>query len=83
MKAVFSQFAFKQFSKLEKEAQKRIAEKLEFYLSQKDPLKFSEKLSDSKFGDRRFRIGNHRILFDVDGSNINILKIGDRKDIYK
>jgi len=83
MKLFFSGSAFRQLSKLEKKTQQRIIEKLDFYLSQKDPLKFAEKLVDSRFGEWRFRIGEYRVIFDTDKDRLIILKIGHREDIYK
>jgi len=83
MKVIFSESAFRQLSKLEKSIQERISEKLDFYLSQHNPLEFSEKLTDSKFGQWRYRVGDYRILFDINSDKIVILKIGHRKNIYK
>ena len=83
MKLVFTRSAFRQFQKLERSVQKRIDGKLRFYISQQNPLKFAESLQDSKFGNFRFRIGDYRIIFDVEGNKIIILKVGHRKDIYK
>jgi len=31
----------------------------------------------------RLRIGNYRVLFEIENNNINILKIAHRKNIYK
>lgn len=83
MKIIFSESAFRQLSKLEKSIQKRIIDKLDFYASQNNPLEFSEKLTESKFGQWRYRIGDYRILFDVNIGRIVILKIGHRKNIYE
>lgn len=82
MKLVFSSAAFRQLSKLERSAQKRIIEKLSHYLSQQNPLAFAEKITDPQYGEWRFRIGDYRVLFDVSGGTINVLQIGHRKDIY-
>ena len=83
MKLIFSEIAFKQLSKLAPDIQNRINGKLDFYLAQKDPLYFAEKLNDYEFGEWRFRIGDYRAIFDVDGEKIILLKVGHRKDIYK
>ncbi|MBU2495052.1 MAG: type II toxin-antitoxin system RelE/ParE family toxin [Candidatus Omnitrophota bacterium] len=83
MELIFSRSAFRQLSSLEKNVQKRIAEKLDFYLSQKDPVKFAEKLRDSYFGEWRFRIGDHRVIFDVEDDKIIVLKIGHRRNVYR
>jgi len=83
MKLIFTRSAFHQLQKLDYNTQKRIDEKLHFYISQQNPLKFAESLKDSRFGNWRFRIGNYRVLFDVEKNKIIILKVGNRKDIYK
>ena len=83
MKLIFSRIAFKQLSRLAPDIQNRINGKLDFYISQKDPLDFAEKLNDYGFGEWRFRIGDYRAIFDVDGDKIIILKVGHRKNIYK
>ncbi len=46
---------------------------MRFYMPQSHPL-----------ADFRLRVGNFRILFDVDEENkvIHILKIGHRKEVY-
>lgn len=83
MKLIFSEIAFKQLSKLVSDIQDRINNKLDFYLSQENPLYFAEKLNDYEFGEWRFRIGDYRAIFDVSGDKIIILKVGHRKNIYK
>lgn len=83
MRLFFSQSAFRQFKKLDVNTQKRIDEKLRFYLSSPDPLQFAESTKDDKFGDWKFRIGDYRVIFDVKDNKIFILKIGHRRDICK
>ncbi len=83
MKVIFSNRAFRQLSRIEKGAQQRIIEKINFYVSLKNPLKFADKLIDFQFGGWRFRVGNYRIIFDFKNDTIIILKIGHRKDVYK
>jgi mRNA interferase RelE/StbE len=61
--------------------QNRIVAKLKEYA--KEPLKYARKLIDTKIGTYRFRIGNYRVVFDLDGGNIVILRIGHRGNIYK
>lgn len=75
--------AAKEVEKLPPQIRKRILKKLKFYSLQENPLRFAEKLRDRRFGEYRFRIGDYRILFDVENHKITILKVGHRKDIYK
>ena len=83
MRLIFTRTAFRQFQKLNRPTQKRIDEKLRFYLTQKSPLQFAEPIRDSRFGSWKFRIGDYRVLFDVENDKIIVLKLGHRKDIYK
>jgi len=79
----FTNAAFRQFARLEKNIQERIVEKLEFYCSQDQPLKYAERLTDSRFGKWRFRIGEYRVLYDVEGDEIVVLAVGHRREIYR
>ena len=83
MKTRFTKTAFRQLSRLERNIQKRIAEKLEYYCSQDEPLNFAERLTDHRFGEWRFRIGEYRVLFDVEAGEIVILAVGHRRQIYR
>lgn len=81
---VFTESALKLFKKLDKEVQKRIKEKLVRYISQPEPLSYAKKLISPKIGTYRRRIGDYRVIFDIDknGKLIILLIIGHRKDIY-
>ena len=68
---------------LDSVVQKRVAKKLKFYLDQDDPIQYAKKLVDSKDGNYRWRIGNFRAVFDIDGNVIKLLRIQHRKDVYK
>ncbi len=35
------------------------------------------------FNGFRLRVGSYRIIFNIDGNTINILKVGHRKNVYK
>jgi mRNA interferase RelE/StbE len=50
---------------------------------QDSPLEYPEKLTDPKIGTYRFRIGDYRVIFDIEGKDIVILRAGHRKEIYK
>ena len=78
---LITETAQKDLKNLDNDTKKRILEKLKYLL--KDPIAFSRKLVNSKTGEYRFRIGDYRIIFDIDDKNIAILKIGHRKDIYE
>lgn len=82
MEIFYSHKAASQLKKLPKSIQKRIVEKMRFYVSREDPLKFAKRMIDSREGEYRFRIGDYRIIFDIKESNIYILKIGKRDEVY-
>jgi len=79
----FKNKAAKEVERLPFLVRKRILEKLKFYSSQGNPLRFAKKLKDYRFGEYRFWIGEYRVLFDVKNHKIIILKVGHRKSIYK
>lgn len=72
-----------QFKKLDKQLRNRIVEKLDFWVESGFPLRFAESLSDSELGTYRFRVGDFRIVFDVEDETIVVLAVGNRRDIYK
>jgi len=67
--------------KLDRLIQKRIVKKLQFFAQ--DPLNYCEKLSDPTIGSFRFRIGTYRVIFDLEGKDIVVLRIGHRREIYR
>ncbi len=73
----------KQLKKLPQDIQKRIISKLEFFLSQEDPLVFAETLTNSRLGQYRFRIGDYRVSFDLEDKILVIHEVGHRREIYR
>lgn len=80
-KVVYTRTSFKDIKKLDIVAKKRIKRKIEIY--SKNPLRYSKKLIDPKIGTYRWRVGNYRIVFDIDRRKIVILRVGHRREIYK
>jgi len=83
MKYSFKGKSVEEFSNLSREVQLQIKNKLEFFMSAPNPLRFAEHLTDFDLGEYRFRIGDFRVSFDVENNIAKILKVGHRKDIYK
>ena len=48
-----------------------------------DPEAISQPLRRSLKGYRKLRVGDYRIIHKIQGNSIIILKIGNRKDVYK
>ena len=63
-------------------AQKRIVSKMRFFVSCKNPLDFAKPLHGGYLGSYRFRVGDCRIVIDVLGQSIFVLKIAKRDQIY-
>lgn len=86
-KLLLTQKAKDDFAVLEKKIQKRIADKLRFFISSDDPLSYAKKLTNHRLGTYRFRIGDYRAIFDIDNEgNIHILiilRIKHRKEVYE
>lgn len=79
----FTSHSFKQLEKLPKDIQKRIIKKLDYFCLE-NPIRFAEKLTDPKLGNYRLRIGDYRLIFDVESENtITVILVGDRKEIYR
>ncbi len=77
---IFTQRAIKDINKIETTSKERIINKLKEYST--NPFLYAVKLSNKKIGDYRFRIGDFRVVFDIDKDKIIILRIGHRKHIY-
>lgn len=75
--------ALKDLKKLSPEIQKRILSKLEFFISSPNPLVFADHLVNRETGEYRFRIGDYRVIFDVEDESLIILTLGHRREIYK
>ena len=77
----YTKTAVRDIKKLDPVAKNKIRQKLELY-SQK-PLSFTKKLIHPKIGTYRWRIGNYRVIFDLHGHDIIILRVGHRRELYK
>ena len=59
----------------------RVANKVEFFVRQNDPLAFAKKLSG--YNAYRFRVGNYRVIFEISEKTVFILAIIKRDDVYR
>ncbi|MEK7064057.1 MAG: type II toxin-antitoxin system RelE/ParE family toxin [Patescibacteria group bacterium] len=83
MKYLFRPSAEKQFLKLDSQTQKRIIEKLSFFSEAPSPIVFAEHLTNHEIGSYRYRIGNYRVIFDLEDDILVVLKVGHRREIYR
>lgn len=78
---LYTPAAQKDIRKLDKVAKNRLKNKLELLAT--DPIYYSKKLIHSDLSTYRYRVGDYRIIFDLDGKDIVILRVGHRREIYK
>lgn len=83
MNYFFKACALKQLQKFPRDIQLRIIQKLDFFCRQDDPLHYAEPLVRSEIGHYRFRIGDYRVIVDLEDDGFIILLIGHRRDIYR
>lgn len=65
--------------------QKKIKERIQKAIELRlliNPEKYGEPLKRGLKGYRKLRVGDYRIIYKVDSSNIIIFKIGHRKEAY-
>lgn len=80
-KLLYTKTAANDISKIDPVAKKRIKRKIEEY--NVNPLRYAKKLTDSRLGDYRWRVGNYRVVFDIKGKDIIVLRVGHRREIYR
>lgn len=77
---IYTRSAIKDLQKLDAVVKNRIKKKLEKFA--REPFITARKLTDPVLGSYRWRIGNYRIVFDVEKAHIVILRIRHRKEVY-
>ncbi|OGM05400.1 hypothetical protein A2715_04250 [Candidatus Woesebacteria bacterium RIFCSPHIGHO2_01_FULL_39_32] len=80
-KIFYTKSAYKDIKKLDSVTKKRLKKGIEKNLT--SPLSNARKLTDPKIGSYRWRVGNYRIIFDVHGRNIVVLRVRHRKESYR
>ena len=80
-KVVYTRTAARDIKRLDRVVKKKIKKRIETY-SQK-PLFYARKLLDPRIGTYRWRVGNYRVIFDIDKKNIVILRVRHRREVYK
>ncbi len=78
---IYTRRAEKDVKKLDSSIKSRIGNAL--LKLQDNPLLYSDKLSDPALGTYKFRIGDYRVIFDIEGNDVVILRVGHRREIYK
>jgi mRNA interferase RelE/StbE len=78
---VYTHRAVRDLDTLDPSVKQRIGKTLFRY--ELDPLPHAEPLKQSELGSYRFRIGDYRVVFDLEGDQIVILRVGHRREIYR
>lgn len=79
----FTPESLRQLKKLDPTIQRIIIKKLEYFISTDRSLLFAGHLINNDLGQYRFRIGDYRVIFDVEEDTIIVHGIGHRREIYK
>ena len=80
-KLLYTKSALEDVKKLDSVTKKRVKKKVEEYAIH--PLAHSKRLTNPAVGTYRWRVGNYRVIFDLDNANIVVLRIRHRREIYR
>lgn len=81
-KVQFTPRGLKDLKTLPRNIQERVVKKLTFFSSQANLLLFATPLVHLPPTTHRFRVGDYRIAFFVQGKTIYVDRIKHRKDVY-
>lgn len=81
MTVVIDDKAFKDLSRIDKKEASRLFEKIEAL--QDFPDISNIKRLTNHIPRYRYRVGNYRILFDIEGDTLKVYRVLHRKDSYK
>ena len=80
---VITKKAKRDIDNLEPIIKNRLGKKLKQVMAMDDIFPVVRQLVDSRIGSYRLRVGDYRILFDLEKNQIIILRVQHRKDVYK
>lgn len=80
---VFSSESVKDIKKLDTVIIKRLQKKFIEFSKVDDITKVAKKLINFNAGEYRLRFGDYRIIFDLHGNTIFILRVRYRREVYK
>ena len=78
---LYTKRAVRDISKFDLDTKERIKEALERY--SEALLSYAKKMVDPSLGTYRFRVGDYRVIFDIEHNEIVILRVGHRREIYR
>ncbi len=78
--------AINDLSKFDRSIAERILTKAKWFEKQSNPFNFAKRLTSVGFGQYRFRVGDYRIIFDIEKNGkisiLNILRVKHRREAY-
>ena len=80
-KIVYKKSVRRDLSKLDRAEAGRILDRIESDLAERADS--YSPLTGRFAGLRKYRVGNYRVIFAIIGDEVVILRIGDRKDVYR
>lgn len=75
--------AAKDIRALESVIRNRLGKKLKDVATTHNIHTVAKKLTESTIDDYRLRIGDYRVVFDLDGKKMVLLRVQHRKDVYR
>lgn len=82
-KIVITKQAVIDIKNLDVTVRRQLYKKLVYFSNLDDIKTVARKLHDFKGGEYRLRVGNYRIIFDLDKHAIVVLRVQHRKEVYK
>lgn len=83
MRFTFAESARRDVEKLPKKIQLGLREKLLYWQSSKDPFEYAKPLTQLVEATHRFRFGAYRVIVKQIGSELRVLRIRHRKEVYR
>lgn len=83
MRFTFAESAKRDVEKLPKKIQLGLKEKLVYWQSSKDPFEYAKPLTQHVEATHRFRFGAYRVIVKQIGSELRVLRIRHRKEVYR
>lgn len=82
-KVVVTKSAKKEIQKLSPLLQERLKVKIIYFSASADPLVHARQLVGAQTGLYRWRIGDYRVVFQLNEDVIEILKVQHRREVYR
>jgi mRNA interferase RelE/StbE len=82
-KVLFTRVAQQDVEKQSVVVRRQLYKKLVYFATLPDIKTVAKKLHNHDAGEYRLRVGNFRIIFDLDKHSLIILRIQHRKDVYR